>query len=39
MNVIDPLVSTIINYVDKNPEKNLDTLANLMSKNCNNATA
>ncbi|ADD02820.1 MULTISPECIES: radical SAM protein [Thermoanaerobacter] len=32
MNVIDPLVSTIINYVDKNPEKNLDTLANIMSK-------
>ncbi|KKC29321.1 radical SAM protein [Caldanaerobacter subterraneus] len=32
MNVLDPIVSTIINYVEKDPEKNLDTIANLLSK-------
>jgi len=32
MNVIDPLISAVINYVEKDPEKNLDKIANLLSK-------
>ncbi|MGB9779687.1 radical SAM protein [Caldanaerobacter sp.] len=32
MNVLDPIVGAIINYVEKDPEKNLDAIANLLSK-------
>ncbi|MDI3476576.1 MAG: hypothetical protein PWQ59_101 [Thermoanaerobacterium sp.] len=32
MNIVDPIVSTIIDYVEKDPEKNLDKIANLMKK-------
>ncbi|ORX24371.1 radical SAM protein [Thermoanaerobacterium sp. PSU-2] len=32
MNIIDPVVGAIINYIDKDPEKNLQAMANLMSK-------
>jgi hypothetical protein len=32
MNIIDPAVGAIINYIDRDPEKNLQTMANLMSK-------
>lgn len=32
MNLLDPIVGGILNYIDKDPEKNLDSIANLMSK-------
>lgn len=32
MKIIDPAVGAIINYIDKDPEKNLLTIANLMSR-------
>lgn len=32
MNIIDPIAGAIINYIDKNPEKNLDLIVSLMSK-------
>lgn len=32
MNIVDPIIGAIVDYIDKNPEKNLLTIANLMSK-------
>lgn len=32
MEIVDPIIGAVVNYIDKDPEKNLINMANLMSK-------